>query len=220
MSRRPARHHTRFAEAWLFGSEHGPPGCASAAYRAAMESDGTDNNTSAKASRMLRSKGVQTEIARLQAEAGQTARITPDQHVRRLMAVYDKAMRDGQYGAAVRAEKAAGECLGFYVARSFNLHADAADLTGEQSMERLRFLAAEHPGLVAMLADAAGLELRPRERDVVAEHLLPAAAPDSALAPPRPPKTHPGRAWSTSPSSTAAEDSEQDSTIQKEAPHE
>lgn len=162
--RRLSARHKRFAEAFVFGSDEGPPGCAAAAYRAATGRTERDNQISASAAKMLRTRGVQMEIERLQAEACIQAPITVDMHIRRLMRICDAAMHASNYGAAVRAERSIGEVCGFYVARRFNLNVDAD--SGVDPEARLRYLCEAHPALRDMLARMLGVEL---PADVIVE---------------------------------------------------
>ena len=69
------------------------------------------------ASRMIADDSIKTRIGELQDEYAVQATKTVEQHLARLTAMSEAALKASNYGAAVRAEELIGKVLGLYVER-------------------------------------------------------------------------------------------------------
>lgn len=123
---------------------------ASDAYRAAYDCrDWQPSSVWGKASMLANDAKVQIWLsAARKAELG-TARITHEQHIKRLDRLAVIAVETGNIGAAVQAEISIGKAAGHYIERIQEIPADPADT--------LKTIAEHQPDLAAALAAAHGI---------------------------------------------------------------
>jgi phage terminase small subunit len=107
------------------------------------------------ASRFLNGRDYPDVIKRiedLKAELAKKYEVTFDNHVQMLAHIRDEAIRNGNYPAAVSAEKSRGQAAGLYVERKEILHGKIDQMTREQVMAEIQKLTLDYPQLMAMAA--------------------------------------------------------------------
>lgn len=93
-------------------------GNASDAYRQSYEASGMKAETiHRKAKDLLDNGKIAARLQELRAPAVAEAQMTLEAHLNALASIRDAAAREGQYGAAVAAERSRGQAAGFYVNR-------------------------------------------------------------------------------------------------------
>lgn len=93
-------------------------GNASDAYRQSYDASGMKAETvHRKAKDLLDNGKIAARLQELRAPAVTEAQMTLEAHFDALAAIRDAALKDGQYGPAVAAERSRGQAAGFYVNR-------------------------------------------------------------------------------------------------------
>ena len=97
-------------------------------------------------------------IRQIKSELAKKYEVTFDNHVRKLAEIRDAAFTQGNYPAAVSAEKARGQAAGLYITRQEILVGKIDQMSKEEVMAEIRRLQAEFPALAAATATTIDLE--------------------------------------------------------------
>lgn len=113
----------------------------------------SDNAIWVHACRLRVNAKVQLWLKAVRQQESYGAIATLEQHTARLEHMAERAMADGNYGAAVQAEKARGQASGLYVDRN-----ETRITADEDLVKVIKDLAALDPALARALAAGSGLE--------------------------------------------------------------
>jgi len=97
-------------------------------------------------------------IRQIKSELAKKYEVTFDNHVRKLAEIRDAAFTQGNYPAAVSAEKARGQAAGLYITRQEILVGKIDQMSKEEVMAEIRRLQSEFPALAAATATTIDLE--------------------------------------------------------------
>ena len=73
--------------------------------------------------------------------------VTFEGHVKKLAEIRDGAMQNGNYAAAVAAEKSRGQAAGLYIDRKEILHGKIDQMNRDEVMREIKKLQEEYPAL-------------------------------------------------------------------------
>ena len=96
---------------------------------------------------------VVARIRELKQELAKKYEVTFEGHVKKLAEIRDLAMQNGNYPAAVAAEKSRGQAAGIYIDRKEILHGRIDQMDRDQVIKEIEKLQKEFPALAA-LADS------------------------------------------------------------------
>jgi len=97
-------------------------------------------------------------IRQVKSELARKYEVNFDNHVRKLAEIRDAAYQNGNYPAAVSAEKARGQAAGLYITRQEILVGKIDQMSKEEVMSEIRRLQAEFPALASATATTIDLE--------------------------------------------------------------
>lgn len=97
-------------------------------------------------------------IKQIKTELAKKYEVTFDNHVRKLAEIRDAAFTNGNYPAAVSAEKARGQAAGLYITRQEILVGKIDQMSKEEVMAEIRRLQQEFPQLAATTGPTIDLE--------------------------------------------------------------
>jgi phage terminase small subunit len=146
----------KFCQAYVCNPTWSQTECALAAGYA-------ESGAAAAASKFLNGRDfpdVVERIRELKEELAKKYEVTFDNHVQMLAHIRDEAMRNGNYPAAVSAEKSRGQAAGLYVERKEILHGRLDQMTREQVMAEIAKMQMDHPVLMKMAAPDLVLEAK------------------------------------------------------------
>ena len=95
-------------------------------------------------------KGISPKQERFAQELSRKYEVTFESHVKQLASLRDSAVQNGNYSAAVSAEKYRGQAAGLYIDRKEILHGKIDQMSKEEVMEKIKQLQQEFPGLQAV----------------------------------------------------------------------
>jgi hypothetical protein len=91
-------------------------------------------------------------IRELKGELSRKYEVSFEGHVKKLAEIRDLALQNGNYPAAVAAEKSRGHAAGLYIERKEILHGKIDQMTREEVMGEIVKLQEEFPALAAVSA--------------------------------------------------------------------
>ena len=117
---------------------------------AALRAGYAESNAHAIASRMLNGRDypqVLERIREIKTELQQKFEVTFDGHVRKLAEIRDQAMQNGNYSAAVTAEKNRGQAAGLYIDRKEILTGKIDQMSRDEVLLEIKRIQEEFPQL-------------------------------------------------------------------------
>ena len=140
---------------------------------AALRAGYAESNAHAIASRMLNGRDypqVLERVRQIKTELQHKYEVTFESHVRKLAELRDQAMQNGNYAAAVTAEKARGSAAGLYIDRKEILTGKIDQMNRDEVMAEIRRIQEEFPQLVqatepAIDADFTEIEVHPSAKE-------------------------------------------------------
>ena len=139
---------------------------------AALRAGYAESNAHAIASRMLNGRDypqVLNRIRDIKNALPHKYEVTFESHVRKLAELRDSAMQNGNYAAAVSAEKARGSAAGLYIDRKEILMGKIDQMDRSQVMAEIKRIQQEFPQLAQATApieaDYEELEVHPRAEE-------------------------------------------------------
>lgn len=140
---------------------------------AALRAGYAESNAHAIASRMLNGRDypqVLERVRQIKTELQQKYEVTFESHVRKLAELRDQAMQNGNYAAAVTAEKARGSAAGLYIDRKEILTGKIDQMNRDEVMAEIRRIQEEFPQLVQATeptidADFTEIEVHPSAKE-------------------------------------------------------
>ena len=117
---------------------------------AAVRAGYSKKSAPAMASQLLNGKNYPHVVARvreLRTELSHKYEVTFEGHVKKLAEIRDGAMQNGNYAAAVAAEKSRGQAAGLYIDRKEILHGKIDQMNRDEVMREIKKLQEEYPAL-------------------------------------------------------------------------
>jgi len=93
---------------------------------------------------------VVERIREIKQELSRKYELTFESHVKQLASLRDNAVQNGNFSAAVSAEKYRGQAAGLYIDRKEILHGKIDQMSKEEVMQKIKELQQEFPGLRAV----------------------------------------------------------------------
>ena len=118
---------------------------------AAMKAGYAVSNAHSIASHMLNGRSypqVLERVRQIKLELQQKYEVTFESHVQKLAQLRDEAMQNGNYSAAVTAEKHRGQAAGLYIDRKEILHGKIDQMSKEEVMHEIKRIQEEFPVLI------------------------------------------------------------------------
>ena len=86
-------------------------------------------------------------IRELKLELGRKYEVTYEKHMKKMAELRDEALQNGNYSAAINAEKFRGQAAGLYVDRKEILHGKIDQMSREEVMRAINELQRDFPAL-------------------------------------------------------------------------
>ncbi len=121
---------------------------------AALKAGYSKKSAHAIASQLLngqRYPHVVNRIRELKIELSKKYEVTFEGHVKKLAEIRDQAMSNGNYPAAVAAEKSRGQAAGLYIDRKEILHGKIDQMSRDEVVREIRKLQEEFPALSTVI---------------------------------------------------------------------
>jgi len=135
---------------------------------AALRAGYAESNAHAIASRMLNGRDypqVLERVREIKVELQQKYEVSFESHVKKLAEIRDQALQNGNYAAAVTAEKSRGQAAGLYIDRKEILMGKIDQMNRDEVMLEIRRIQEEFPQLVQATepvdADFTEIEVHP-----------------------------------------------------------
>jgi phage terminase small subunit len=118
---------------------------------AALRAGYAESNAHSIASHMLNGRNypqVLNRVYEIKKELQHKYEVTFESHVQKLAQLRDVAMQNGNYAAAVSAEKARGSAAGLYIDRKEILHGKIDQMSKEEVLTEIKRIQQDYPALV------------------------------------------------------------------------
>ena len=140
---------------------------------AALQAGYAESNAHAIASRMLNGRDypqVLERVRQIKIELQSKFEVTFESHVRKLAQIRDDALQNGNFAAAVSAEKSRGQAAGLYIDRKEILMGKIDQMSRDEVMKEIKRMQDEFPQLVnqtqpTIEADFEQIEIHPKADD-------------------------------------------------------
>jgi|TARA_Y100000114_G_scaffold47137_1_gene43013 phage terminase small subunit len=137
---------------------------------AALKAGYAESNAHAIASRMLNGRDypqVLERVRQIKNELQHKFEVSFESHVRKLAQIRDEAMQNGNFAAAVSAEKSRGQAAGLYIDRKEIMMGKIDQMSREEVMKEIQKMQEEFPQLVeqtkpAIDVDYTDIEVHPK----------------------------------------------------------
>ena len=123
---------------------------------AAVRAGYSKKSAHAMASQLLNGKNYPNVVSRvreLRMELAHKYEVTFEGHVKKLAEIRDGALQNGNYAAAVAAEKSRGQAAGLYIDRKEILHGKIDQMNRDEVVREIKKLQEEYPAL-ALVANS------------------------------------------------------------------
>ena len=112
---------------------------------------------------------VVERIREIKSELSRKCEVTFESHVKKLAEIRDLAITNGNYPAAVAAEKSRGQAAGLYIDRKEILHGRIDQMSREEVMREIARLQQEFPALAAVAEGNVIIDVDPVEVEQTGE---------------------------------------------------
>ena len=122
----------------------------------AVEAGYSNRSAHSKASELLnpnRWPNITVRIRELKQELGRKYEVTYEKHLKKMAELRDEALQNGNYSAAINAEKFRGQAAGIYIDRKEILHGKIDQMSREEVMRAITEMQKDFPALQEVEVD-------------------------------------------------------------------